>query len=128
MAGSDRFRSASELTSSVTPNRSLLGRNCHADTIAGGLEFPDQALELVLAHIAARNAHAVQAARAARARTVDDHGAPRIKETADVPHLCLRREPHQRKGPDFNPSPGGREPPLRLKTRTKLDTILHHQP
>jgi hypothetical protein len=44
------------------------------------LEFPDQAVKLLLVHIAARDAHPVHPARAARTGTVDDHGVMRIKE------------------------------------------------
>src|SRR5262249_54141754 len=105
--------------SSVTATRSerrLLGRDCHADNIAG-LEFPDQALQLFLTYIGTRDAHPVHAARAARARTVDDHGVPRIKETGDVRNVCLRREPHQRKGADLDPARRARRSRRRLKRR-----------
>jgi hypothetical protein len=87
----------------------LLGRHRHADEIAGGLEFLDQAIKPILAHIPARNAHPVHPARAPRMGTVDDHGVVRIKETGDIRYVCLRRKPHQGEGTELKPArTGGR--------------------
>jgi hypothetical protein len=87
--------------------RGLLGRHRHADEIAGGLEFPDQAIKLILAHVVACNAHPVHAARTARTWSVDDHGVVRIKETGDIRHVRLRRKPHQGKEPSSSPRVAG---------------------
>jgi hypothetical protein len=64
----------------------------HADEIAGGPGFLDQAVRLLLVYIAARDAHPVHPARAARTGTVDDHGVMRIKEMGDIRHACLRHK------------------------------------